>query len=345
MKIAVLTGGVGGAKFLLGVKSALGIDPYGDARPEGLQHQITAIVNTADDITLHGLRICPDLDSCLYTLSGVSDQSRGWGRADETWTVSKELAAYGAEAPWFSLGDKDIATHLVRTRMLNEGRPLSEIVSALVRKWRPGVRLLPMTDDRVETYVEVDDPTPDTQPSTPDGVGSHSPVPRVSMHFQEWWIRYRAALAPYTITPERAPRAQPAPGVLEAIRAADVVLIAPSNPVVSIETILSVPGIRSAVQTTTARVIAVSPIISGKPVRGHADACLATINVACSAEGVGAHYGARARGGLLDGYLVAPGDEFELAGAQVVSAPLLMSNPETTAQMVQRCLELADVAK
>ncbi|XAS74122.1 2-phospho-L-lactate transferase [Micrococcaceae bacterium Sec5.1] len=345
MKITVLTGGVGGAKFLLGVKSALGMDPYGDAQPEGAKHQITAIVNTADDITLHGLRICPDLDSCLYTLAGVSDQSRGWGRADETWTVSKELAAYGAEAPWFSLGDKDIATHLFRTSMLNEGRPLSEIVSTLVRKWRPGVRLLPMTDEQVETYVEVDDPTPARQTSTPDDAGSASPALRLSMHFQEWWTRYRATLAPYSITPDGAPTAKPAPGVLDAIGAADVVLIAPSNPVVSIGTILSVPGIRSAVRTTTAPVIGVSPIINGKPVRGHADACLATINVACSAEGVGKHYGARAHDGLLDGFLVALGDEFELAGAQVASAPLLMSDPETTARMVQRCLELADVAR
>lgn len=344
MKVVVLTGGVGGAKFVLGVKSALGLDPYGDA-PEGSKHQVTAIVNTADDITLNGLRICPDLDSCLYTLSGVSDQKRGWGRADETWTVSEELAAYGAEAPWFSLGDKDIATHLFRTRLLSEGRPLSEIASILVSKWRPGVRLLPMTDDHVETHVEVDDPTPITQPTTVEQAVLHSPGPRVSMHFQEWWIKYRAALAPYSFTPDGASRAQPAPGVLEALEEADIVLIAPSNPVVSIGTILSVPGIRSAVQNTTAPVIGVSPIINGKPVRGHADACLAAIDVACSAEGVGRHYGARLRGGLLDGYLVAPGDEFELADLQVVGTPLLMSDPETTAQMVHRCMELADVKR
>ena len=163
MKICVLTGGVGGAKFLLGVKAFLGWDPTGPGADDGdsgdgAADEVTAVVNIGDDIRLHGLQVCPDLDSCLYTLSGVADTERGWGRKDETWTAAAELAAYGAEAPWFSLGDKDIATHLVRTRMLDAGYPLSAVTAALAAKWQPGVTLLPMSDQRVETHVVVQDP-------------------------------------------------------------------------------------------------------------------------------------------------------------------------------------------
>ena len=167
MRITVLAGGVGGARFLLGVKAWLGWDPTGPA-PDDADDQITAIVNTGDDIRLHNLQICPDLDSCLYTLSGAADTERGWGRAGETWTVSRELTGYGAEAPWFSLGDKDIATHLVRTRMLDAGYPLSEVTQALCDRWMPGVRLLPMTDNRVETHVVVVDPERATGDVNPD---------------------------------------------------------------------------------------------------------------------------------------------------------------------------------
>src|ERR1700709_2115480 len=161
VKITVLTGGVGGAKFLLGVKAFLGWDPTGDrpgADGADAADAITGMVNSGDDLRLHGLQVCPDLDSCLYTLSGVADTERGWGRKDETWTAAGELAAYGAEAPWFSLGDRDIATHLVRTRMLDAGYPLSAVTAALTTRWRPGITLLPMTDQRVETHVVVADP-------------------------------------------------------------------------------------------------------------------------------------------------------------------------------------------
>lgn len=327
MKITVLAGGVGGAKFLLGVKAYLGWDPFG-ARPEGTGDEITAVVNTADDIRLHGLQICPDLDSCRYTLSGQADLERGWGRREETWTVSAELAAYGAEAPWFSLGDKDIASHLVRTRMLDAGYPLSAVTAALCTVHDPGVTLLPMTDDRVETHVVVDDPA-----------GSGEPV---ALHFQEWWIRYRAGLPPQAITPIGADAATAAPGVLDAISGADLVLIAPSNPVVSIGTVLAVPGIADAVRSTEAPVVGVSPLIAGAPVRGHADACLAAIGVESSAQGVGRHYGGRPTGGLLDGFLIAESDTAEIPGVRVRRAPLLMTDPKTTAAMVAECVELAE---
>jgi LPPG:FO 2-phospho-L-lactate transferase len=360
VRIAVLAGGVGGAKFLLGVKAFLGWDPTGPA-PETTRaadvDEITAIVNTGDDIRLHNLQICPDLDSCLYTLSGEADTERGWGRAGETWTVSAELAGYGAEAPWFSLGDKDIATHLVRTRMLDAGYPLSEVTAALCARWTPGVCLLPMTDSRVETHVVVADPTDTDPPPGPESAdGAVAPIPPgpavragadgpplVALHFQEWWIRYRAALPALAITAIGAEDAAPAPGVLDAISDADLVLIAPSNPVVSIGTILAIPGIRDAIRTTRAPVVGFSPIINGAPVRGHADACLTAIGVETSAAGVAAHYGARSDGGLLDAFLIADGDTAGVPGLAVSSAPLLMTDPAATAEMIRAALELVNV--
>ena len=336
MKVTVLVGGVGGAKFLLGVKQHLGWPAFGPpSEPEG-PDTVTAVVNTADDIRLHNLQVCPDLDSCLYTLAGVSDLERGWGRRDETWTVSAELAGYDAEAPWFSLGDRDIATHLVRTRMLDAGYPLSLVTRALAARWQPGVQLLPMTDDRVETHVVVDDPAADGRSG--NGTGE-----RVALHFQEWWIRYRAALPARQITPIGAAESTPGPGVLDAVGQADVVLLAPSNPVVSIGTILAVPGIVDALRATAAPVVGVSPIIGGAPVRGHADACLAAIGVPCTAEGVGRHYGARSAGGLLDAWLVAPDDDASVPGVEVVRTPLLMSDPTATAAIVGSALEVAGV--
>ncbi len=336
MRIAVLAGGVGGAKFLLGVKRYLGRPAFGPGpAPDDTDgHQVTAIVNTADDIRLHNLQVCPDLDSCMYTLAGVSDLQRGWGRADETWTVSGELAGYDAEAPWFSLGDRDIATHLVRTRMLDAGYRLSDVTAALCRRWRPGVALLPMTDERVETHVVVEDPTVAPEPAG-------TPAPLVALHFQEWWIRYQAKLPALSITPIGAGEASPAPGVLDAVRTADLVLIAPSNPVVSIGPILAVPGIADALRTTAAPVVGVSPIIGTAPVRGHADRCLEAIGVPVSAEGVGRHYGARSDGGVLDAYLIADGDRASIDGVTVSARPLLMTDPDRTAAMVAACAEVA----
>ncbi|MET8067848.1 2-phospho-L-lactate transferase, partial [Micromonospora sp. NPDC005313] len=276
MRIVVLTGGIGGARFLLGVRAY--------AREVGAE--VTAVVNVGDDLLLHGLKVCPDLDSVLYTLGGGADPERGWGRAGETWTVKTELAAYGAEPSWFGLGDKDVATHLVRTQMINAGYPLSQVTEALAARWQPGVRLLPATDDRLETHAVVTDEQG-----------------RRAIHFQEWWVRYRADVPTDRFVFVGADAAKPAPGVVEAIAAADVVLIAPSNPVVSIAPVLAVPGLRDALTGGPAPVIGVSPIIGGAPVRGMADRCLAVLGVECSAAGVGALYGARPAGGLLDGWL------------------------------------------
>ncbi|MET3806912.1 LPPG:FO 2-phospho-L-lactate transferase [Nakamurella sp. UYEF19] len=340
MKITVLSGGVGGAKFLLGVKAFVGLDPFGGAGTdpvtgEAATPDVTAIVNNGDDIRLHGLQVCPDLDSCLYTLSGVADTVRGWGRLDETWTAAAELASYGAEAPWFSLGDKDIATHLVRTRMLDAGYPLSAVTAALGAKWQPGVTLLPMSDQRIETHVVVSDP------AFEPGPGSTAGAPDVALHFQEWWTRYRAGIPAKRFVFVGAEEARPGAGVLEALATADLILVAPSNPVVSIGPILAVPGLREALLAAPARIVGVSPLIAGKPLRGHADACLAAIDVECSAQGVGRHYGARSEGGLLDGFLVAEGEDVQIPGVRVAEAPLLMMDPQATAAMVAACLELS----
>jgi LPPG:FO 2-phospho-L-lactate transferase len=311
VRLTVLAGGIGGARFLRGVRAA-----HPDAT-------ITAIVNTGDDVTLHGLRICPDLDSCMYTLAGVHDHARGWGRTGETWRIKAELEAYGAEPTWFGLGDLDIATHLVRTRMLDAGFPLSDVTAAICERWQLGVRLLPMSDQRCETHVVVE----------LDGA-------RKAIHFQEWWIKYRASLDPVAFVQVGVDQATPAPGVLDAIADADAVLIAPSNPVVSIGTILGVPEIRAAVTATAAPVVGVSPIVGGAPVRGMADRCLPAIGVEVSAQGVGAHYGARKDGGLLDAWLVHDTDTADIPGVTVRALPLLMTDDDASAAIVRAALEL-----
>ena len=330
MKVTVLVGGVGGARFLLGAKAALGLPAVGPGQQDPGStpaHEITAVVNVGDDVWMHGLRITPDLDSCLYTLGGGIDPERGWGRAEETWTVREELAAYGAEPSWFSLGDRDIATHLVRTRMLRAGYRLSDVVTALCHRWQPGVTLLPGTDDRVETHVVVDDP-------------ATSPEAKRAIHFQEWWVRHRAELQAHRVVPVGAEEATVLPAARDAILGADAVLLAPSNPVVSIGALLEIPGLRDALRDTGARVVGLSPIVAGRPVRGMADACLHAIGVETTAEAVGRHYGGRADGGLLDGWLVHTGDTADVPGAEVRSVPLMMTDVDATAAMARAALDL-----
>ncbi len=307
MRIVALAGGIGGARFLRGLQHAV---------PDVA---LTVIVNTADDISLYGLRICPDLDTVMYTLGGGIDEERGWGRQDETFTTRGELMAYDAPAAWFGLGDRDLATHLVRRQMMDAGFPLSAVTAALCERWQPGATLLPMSDDRVETHVSVD---------LPGG--------RRAIHFQEWWVRHRAALPAHAIVAVGAETATPAPGVLDAIDGADIVLLPPSNPVVSIGTILQVKGIREALEGK--RVVGLSPIVGGAPVRGMADACLAAIGVETSAEAVGRHYGSA----LLDGWLVDTGDAgASVPGVEVRAVPLLMHDLEATAAMARAALDLA----
>ena len=317
MRIVVLTGGIGGARFLLGVR----------AHAQRIGAEVTAVVNVGDDVQMHGLRICPDLDSVMYTLGGAADPVRGWGRVGETWAVKEELAAYGAEPTWFGLGDKDIATHLVRTTMLNAGYPLSAVTAALCTRWKPGVELLPATDDRLETHVLVD----------VDGG-------RRAIHFQEWWVRHRGDVPTHRFVFVGAENARPGAGVREAIGAADVVLVAPSNPVVSIAPVLAVPGMKEALADGPAPVVGVSPIIAGAAVRGMAETCLATLGVDVTAAAVGGLYGARSAGGLLDGWLVDDGDaDTSVPGVAVRAVPLWMTDEDATARMVVAALELAGV--
>ena len=314
MRITVLAGGIGGSRFLRGVRAG-----YPDA-------EITAIVNTGDDITVHGLRVCPDLDSVMYTLGGGIDPERGWGREGETWRIKDDLAIYGVEPTWFGLGDLDIATHLVRTQMLDAGYSLTDVTAALCERWQPGVRLLPMSDQRCETHVVVE----------LDGA-------QQAIHFEQWWVKYRAQVPTSAFVQIGADVAEPAPGVSEAIAAADIVLFAPSNPVVSIGTILGVPGIREQLRATAAPVIGFSPIIGSAPVRGMADVCLRTVGVEVSAEGVGRHYGARSGDGVIDGWLIHETDQADLPGIDVRAIPLYMTDDQATASMVRAAMELADV--
>ena len=329
MRITALAGGIGGARFLRGVLAAA---------PDA---EVTVIGNTGDDIWVHGLRVCPDLDTVMYTLGGGISAERGWGHEGETFTVKDELADYGVEPTWFGLGDKDIATHLVRTQSMQAGFTLTDITAALCARWQPGVRLIPMTDDRAETNVIVDDP---------DGAADTAGRPmQIAIHFQEWWIRYRAHIPAHGFVLVGVEKARPAPGVIEAIEQADVVLLPPSNPVVSIGTILQVPGIADALRSTNAPVIGVSPIVGGAPVRGMADACLKAIGLETTALAVAGHYGARSHsGGLIDGWLIDTTDAasvtaIESLGIRCRAVPLMMTDLNATRAMAVHALSLADL--
>jgi LPPG:FO 2-phospho-L-lactate transferase len=331
--ITVLSGGMGGARFLQGLLHGIaeGLLPgvSTDAR-------VTVVANTADDIWVHGLKVCPDLDTVMYTLGDGIDPERGWGRREETWSAKDELAAYGVEPTWFGLGDRDIATHLVRTQMLDAGYPLSDVTTALCQRWLTptygdAVRLLPMTDDRVETHVAIADP--------------ESPSGRRVVHFQEYWVRLRAQVPAETVVVVGLEESSPGPGVIDAITDADLVLVPPSNPVVSVGTILGVPRVREALVATKAPVVGLSPIIGGTHVRGMAEQMLTSIGVEVSAAGVGLHYGSRADGGVLDGWLVDEVDadqvaRVEAAGLPCRAVPLMMTDPAATAAMAAAAVEL-----
>jgi LPPG:FO 2-phospho-L-lactate transferase len=323
--VVVIAGGTGGARFLRGVREHLRAADPGTPTDD----RVTAVVNTGDDITLFGLRICPDLDTVMYTLGGGIHEDQGWGRADETFHVKEELAAYKMRPDWFGLGDRDTATHLVRTQMLDAGYPLSEVTAALCARWAPGVRVLPMSDERVETHVVVD-----------EGDGEHA------VHFQEWWLRMRAQVPARRFVSVGADGARPGPGVVEALAEADVVLIAPSNPVVSVGTVLAVPGLRDALVASPARVVGVSPIVGGAPVRGMADACLDAVGVETSAVGVAGLYGARGHGGLLDGWVVDTADADSVAAVEALgipcrAVPAMMRDVPTATALARDVLALA----
>jgi len=269
---------------------------------------------------MHGLRICPDLDSVIYNLAGESDLVRGWGRKDETWVVQQQLAHYLGEEQWFNLGDKDYATHIYRTNLLNNGVALSEIVKLQCAKWGIDLDLMPATNDFVQTQVQLTDGQ--------------------QIHFQEWWVKHRAALPATGFELAGVDSAKPAPGVLEAIAQADLIILPPSNPIVSIGMILRIPGIRAAIMAANAPVVGISPIIGGNPVLGMADKCLTALGLETSATSVAQQYG-----DLLDAWLIADSDSAQVSevtklGIKCESAPLLMTDDQAAKEIAKRAIAM-----
>jgi len=269
---------------------------------------------------MHGLRICPDLDSVIYNLAGESDLVRGWGRKDETWVVQQQLTHYLGEEQWFNLGDKDYATHIYRTNLLNNGVALSEIVKLQCAKWGIDLDLMPATNDFVQTQVQLTDGQ--------------------QIHFQEWWVKHRAVLPATGFELAGVDSAKPAPGVLEAIAQADLIILPPSNPIVSIGMILRIPGIRAAIMAASAPVVGVSPIIGGNPVLGMADKCLTALGLETSATSVAQQYG-----DLLDAWLIADSDSTQISeitelGIKCESAPLLMTDDQAAKEIAMRAIAM-----
>jgi LPPG:FO 2-phospho-L-lactate transferase len=272
VKVVALAGGVGAGKFLRGLIRAM---PPAD---------VTAVVNTADDLDVHGLRVCPDLDSVTYWLGDAFDRERGWGRRDETFRATEELRAFDPGAAWFGLGDLDLATHLFRTRSLADGLRLSEVARRIAARFAIESRILPMTDQRVETRLDV--------------VSSGR---EMDLHFQEYWVRRGALDDVKAIRFDGVDAAEPAPGVTESIAVADIVVICPSNPVVSIGPILAIRGLRDAVARKP--VVGISPIVGGRPLAGMADRLMPVVGLEVSAAGA-----ARAYDGLLDAWVIDEAD-------------------------------------
>ncbi len=314
MRVVALAGGVGAGKFLRGLVRAV--------PPE----DVTVVVNTGDDIVVHGLHVSPDLDSVTYWLAGVADRERGWGRAAETFRTTEELRAFDAEGAWFGLGDLDMATHLGRTRMMAQGASLSEATSWIARRFGLAARLLPMTNHPVTTRVEVVD----------DAGRSFD------LHFQEYWVQRGARDEVKGIRYEGAERARPATGVVEAIRAADAVLICPSNPIASIDPILAVPGIAEAVNARRSVVAGVSPIVAGAPLRGMADRLLPVAGVEVSAVGVAGYYAER---GLLGGWVIDERDRIQAErveglGLRVAVTDTIMADDEVSERLARTAVDL-----
>jgi LPPG:FO 2-phospho-L-lactate transferase len=311
--VVVLAGGVGAARFLRGLAAVV--------PPE----DITVVVNVGDDLELHGLRICPDLDSITYWLTGLVHPGQQWGRADERFTVREELVRLGHE-PWFTLGDRDLALHLHRSALLGQGMPLSAVTADVTRRLGLALRLLPVTDDRLETRIH-----------TVDGR---------DLHFQQWWVGERAVPDVASVEYRGAEAARAAPGVVEAIARADVVIVAPSNPVVSVAPITAVPSVTTALARTAARVVGVSPIVGGRVVRGMAHRLLPAVGAEVDATGVAAWYGARTSGGLLDAWVVDTVDADALPavrtlGMTATATDTLMDDPAVAAALARTVLELS----
>lgn len=313
MSVVALAGGVGAGKFLRGLVRA--------TPPK----EVTVVVNTGDDAVLHGLHVSPDLDSVAYWLAGEADTERGWGRRGDTFRATEELRRFGAPDAWFNLGDLDMAVHLFRSHVLAAGGTLSEATARIAEKLGVTTRLIPMTDDAVITRVDAVDR---------DGG-------LLDLHFQEYWVRRGARDSVKAIRYEGAAEARPAPGVLQALAAAETIVVCPSNPVASIAPILAVSGIREAVAGRRDRVVGVSPIVGGAPLRGMADRLMPTVGAEVSAVGA-----ARCYEGLLGAWVLDERDrrlapDVERLGLEVVVTDTIMRDDETAEALARAVLGAA----
>ncbi|MCU1373090.1 MAG: 2-phospho-L-lactate transferase [Actinomycetia bacterium] len=301
--ITVLAGGVGAARYLAGL---LQIVPPAD---------VTAVVNTGDDTTMHGLRICPDLDTVTYTLAGAVNGETGWGLTGETWQAMESLRAYDADRAWFNLGDRDLGTHLYRTGRLAEGASLADVAAGIGARWGLGLRLLPVTESEVATRVTV------------EGEGE--------IGFQDYFVGRHHSVAVSAVRFAGIESATPADGVLDAIASATRVVIAPSNPIVSIGPVLAVPGVRAAVAARRADVVAISPIIAGAALKGPADRLLTELGHESSVVGVARIYAEVAGTLVIDTADAHLASAVEAEGLRCVVAPTIMSGPPEAAALAK----------
>ena len=313
MSIVALAGGVGAGKFLRGLVRVV--------PPE----ELTVIVNTADDIRVHGLHVSPDVDSVTYWVAGVADRERGWGRAEETFRATAELRSFGAAEAWFGLGDLDLATHLFRTQFLAQGGTLSEATGAIARRFGIPSRILPMSNDPVTTRIEAVSQTGEL----------------LDLHFQEYWVLRGARDHVKGIRYAGAERARPAPGLAEALSAASAILVCPSNPIASIDPILAVPSVREAVAVRRDVVAGVSPIVGGVPLRGMADKLLPAAGVEVSAAGVAAHYRDLLGGWVVDLVDEGQAERVEGLGIRVSVVNTVMVDDGASERLARAAVELA----
>jgi LPPG:FO 2-phospho-L-lactate transferase len=285
--IVVLAGGVGAARFLQGLVQVVP------------QERLTVIVNTGDDRDFYGLHVSPDLDIVIYTLAGVVDETHGWGIRNDTYQTMQQLTRYGNE-DWFMLGDRDLATHIHRTNLLRQGKTLSEITEELGKRFGLEMRILPMTDQPVATHIQ-----------TPVGL----------LHFQEYMVKRRCADEVQDVVFVGANESRPAPGVLDAIKDAEAIVIAPSNPIVSIGSILAVPGIHDMLHETSGMLVAVSPIVGGAPIKGPADKLMRGLGMEVSAVGV-----ARCYRDFLDVMIIDEQDKRLLSEIEDLGIPAVATN-------------------
>jgi LPPG:FO 2-phospho-L-lactate transferase len=282
---------------------------------------VVAVVNTGDDVVLHGLHVSPDIDTVTYTLGGAINDETGWGLEGETWSVMDALARYSSDLTWFRLGDRDLATHLYRTQRLRDGAALSTITGEIASAWNLELRLLPMTDDRVETRVDV--------------------VGEGEVGFQEYFVRRRHAVPARAVRFAGADDARPAPGVLDSLAEATVVLICPSNPFLSIGPILAVPGVRAAIEQRREATIAVSPIVGGAAIKGPADRLLRELGHESSVAGVARLYAPLAATLVIDDIDEGLAAAVEAEGMRCIVAPTIMRGPAEAAALARVCLEAA----